>query len=38
MSFTGLPGHTALRTVVRVHVFAWRKDDALVLTEDTIGK
>ena len=37
MAFTGLPDHTALRTVARAHVIAWRKDmDARNLAPSSI--
>jgi hypothetical protein len=37
MVFTGLPDHTALRTVARAHVIAWRKDmDARNLAPSSI--
>jgi site-specific recombinase XerD len=39
MAFTGLPDHTALRTVARAHVIAWRRDmDARQLAPASIRR
>jgi integrase/recombinase XerD len=39
IAFTGLPDHAALRTVVRAHVIAWRKDmDARQLAPASIRR